>query len=116
MRSMSEKTVPALAFALAVALAASPALAQFAGGGGGDVPFQAGLGTLLNWAFVAGVVVALGAFIMACIGLFMRNLMAFAGGVLGVVIGGVLGVVIGGALMANASDVVSALTGLQAIF
>ena len=94
MRSMSEKTVPALA--------------QFAGGGGDDVPFQEGLGTLLNWAFVAGVVVALGAFIMACVGLFMRNLMAFAGGV--------LGVVIGGALMANAADVVNALTGLDSIF
>ena len=108
MRSMSEKTVPALAVALAVALAASPALAQFAGGAGGDVPFQEGLGTLLNWAFVAGVVVALGSFLMACVALFTRNLMGFAGGV--------LGVVIGGALMANAADVVNALTGLDSIF
>ena len=105
--SIFEKTVPALAFALAVVAAADPALAQFAGGGA-DAPFQEGLGTLLNWAFVAGVVIALGSFVMACAFLFMRNLMGFAGGV--------LGVVVGGALMANASTIVSSLTGLTSVF
>ena len=103
-----QKIAPALAFALAVATAAEPALAQFGGGGGTDAPFQEGLGTILNWAFITGVVVALGAFIMACVGLFTRNLMAFAGGV--------LGVVVGGALLANAEEVVTALTGLESIF
>jgi membrane protease YdiL (CAAX protease family) len=105
--SIFEKIVPALAFALAVAAAADPALAQFSGGGA-DAPFQEGLGTLLNWVFIVGVVVALGAFLFACIMLFNRNLMGFAGGL--------LGVVVGGALMANAADIVNGLTGLENVF
>jgi hypothetical protein len=106
-RTISEKIAAGAAIALVAALTADPALAQFAGGGAA-VPFQQGMGTLLNWAFVAGVVVALASFIMACVFLFMRNLMGFAGGV--------LGVVIGGALMANASTIVSSLTGLTSVF
>lgn len=102
-----EKIAPAVAFAVAVTAAASPALAQF-GGSTADAPFTEGLGTLLNWAFIAGVVIALGSFIMACVFLLMRNLIGFAGGV--------VGVVIGGALMANAADLVSSLTGLESIF
>ena len=91
-----------------VAVTADPALAQFAGGGGAAAPFQQGMSTLLNWAFIAGVLIALVCFIMACVFLFMRNIIGFAGGV--------LGVVIGGALMANADTVVSSLTGLQTVF
>src|SRR5690349_15747908 len=101
MRTLLEKAVLTAALALTIVLAADSALAQFAGGGGADAPFQQGMGTLLNWAFIAGVVIALGSFIMACTFLFMRNLMGFAGGV--------LGVVVGGALMANASTIVSSL-------
>lgn len=100
----------ALVFAavgLVAALAADPALAQFAGGGGA-VPFQTGMSTVLNWAFVAGVAIALFSFILACVFLFMRNLIGFAGGV--------LGVVIGGALMANAATIVTSLTGLTSAF
>ena len=90
----------------AVAVAADPALAQFAGGG--TAPFQQGMSTVLNWAFIAGVAIALFAFLFACVALFMRNLIGFAGGV--------LGVVIGGALMANAPTLVQALTGLTTAF
>lgn len=95
------------AMGLVAALAADPALAQFAGGGGA-VPFQTGMSTVLNWAFVAGVAIALFSFILACVFLFMRNLIGFAGGV--------LGVVIGGALMANAATIVTSLTGLTSAF
>ncbi|UEM08189.1 hypothetical protein JL101_036155 (plasmid) [Skermanella rosea] len=95
-----------VAFALIAVLAADPALAQF--NGGGDVPFQQGMSTVLNWAFVAGIAVALFSFILACVFLFMRNLIGFAGGV--------LGVLIGGALMANAATIVQGLTGLTSQF
>jgi hypothetical protein len=88
-------------------LMADPALAQFTGGGAAP-EFQKGLSTLLWWVFVAGVFVAIASFIFACVALFTRNLMGFAGGV--------LGVVIGGALMAKAPTVVTALTNLQSIF
>src|SRR4051794_24718165 len=89
------------------ALLADPALAQFAGGGG-DAPFRQGMSTVLNWAFIAGIAVALFSFIFACVSLFMRNLIGFAGGV--------AGVVIGGALMANAQTIVQTLTGLTGVF
>lgn len=92
--------------ALLVCAAADPALAQFSGGG--DVPFKQGMTTVLNWVFFVGVVIALASFIGACIFLFMRNLMGFAGGV--------LGVVVGGALMANAPTIVNKLTTLQTGF
>jgi hypothetical protein len=99
----------ATAFAVALVAAVDPALAQFSGGGSGATPeFQKGLSTLLWWVFVAGVFIAIASFIAACAFLFMRNLMGFAGGV--------VGVVIGGALMAKAPTVVNALTGLQSIF
>ncbi|QQP94022.1 hypothetical protein IGS68_34840 (plasmid) [Skermanella sp. TT6] len=98
----------AASFALAtlIVTAADPALAQF--NGGGDVPFQQGMSTVLNWAFVAGIAVALFSFILACVFLFMRNLIGFAGGV--------LGVLIGGALMANAPTIVQGLTNLSSPF
>lgn len=83
-----------------------PALAQFAGGTAPE--FQKGLSTLLWWVFVFGVFVAVVSFIAACFFLFQRNLMGFAGGV--------LGVVIGGALMAKAPTIITTLTGLQKIF
>ena len=108
MHTVTEKIVTCAAIALVVVMAADPALAQFSGGGGGDAPFRQGIGTILNWAFIAGVAIALASFIMACAFLFMRNLMGFAGGV--------LGVVIGGAMMAKAPQIVSSLTGLQSIF
>jgi hypothetical protein len=92
---------------LVAVMAVDPAMAQFAGGGGA-VPFQQGMSTVLNWAFVAGVAIALFSFILACVFLFMRNLIGFAGGV--------LGVVIGGALMANAQTIVQTLTGLTGTF
>lgn len=106
MRKMNAITCAA-AVAMAVLVTADPALAQFAGGGAAP-EFQKGLSTLLQWVFVAGVFVAVASFIAACAFLFMRNLMGFAGGV--------LGVVIGGALMSKAPTVVSALTGLQSMF
>lgn len=91
-----------LAVLLAVA-ATNPALAQFQGGGA--VPFRAGMNTFLNWVFVVGIVIALISFLAACIFLFMRNIMGFAGGV--------LGVIVGGALMANAPAIVTSLTTLR---
>lgn len=97
--------ITAAAVVTVIALAADPALAQFTGGAGGAAPFRQGMSTLLNWAFLAGVAIALFSFIMACVFLFMRNLIGFAGGV--------LGVVVGGALMANAQTIVQSLTGLK---
>lgn len=99
--------VTAALVTVVIVAAADPALAQFAGGGG-TAPFRQGMSTVLNWAFIAGVAIALFSFIMACVFLFMRNLMGFAGGV--------LGVVIGGALMANAPQLVQSLTGLTTAF
>ena len=107
MKFIKKPAAIAAATALAVAFAADPALAQFTGGGAAP-EFQKGLSTLLWWVFVAGVFIAIASFIMACVFLFMRNLMGFAGGV--------LGVVIGGALMAKAPTVVNALTNLQSVF
>lgn len=104
---MKHITIAALTVA-AVALAADPALAQVGFGGGAAAPFRQGMSTVLNWAFIAGVAIALFAFLFACVALFMRNLIGFAGGV--------LGVVIGGALMANAQTLVQALTGLTTAF
>ena len=101
------KLILMAAAGFAAALAADPALAQFAGGGA-TAPFQQGMSTVLNWAFIAGVAVALFSFLFACVSLFMRNLIGFAGGV--------LGVVIGGALMANAQTLVQSLTGLTSTF
>jgi hypothetical protein len=106
MRSM-RKLILLAAVGFVAALAADPALAQFAGGGG-DAPFRQGMSTMLNWAFIAGVAIALFSFLLACVFLFMRNLIGFAGGV--------LGVVIGGALMANAPALVQSLTGLNTPF
>lgn len=103
---MNKTVTAALAIAVIVA-AADPALAQFAGGGGA-APFRQGMSTVLNWAFIAGVAIALFSFLLACVFLFMRNLVGFAGGV--------LGVVIGGALMANAQTLVQSLTGLTTAF
>lgn len=87
---------------LAVA-ATNPALAQFTVGG--DVPFRPGMNTVLNWVFVVGIVICIASFIAACVFLFFRNIMGFAGGV--------LGVVIGGALMAKAPTIITGLTGLR---
>ena len=53
MRSM-RKLILLAAVGFVTALAADPALAQFAGGGA-DAPFQQGMSTVLNWAFIAGV-------------------------------------------------------------
>lgn len=106
MLRISQGTRTGLATA-ALTLAAGPALAQFAAGGAAP-EFQKGLTDLLWWVFVAGVFIAVASFIVACVSLFMRNLLAFAGGV--------LGVVIGGALMAKAPTIVTNLTGLQSIF
>lgn len=102
---MKKTLLTATAVAAIALLSADPALAQF---GGGDAPFRQGMSTVLNWAFFAGVAIALFSFLLACVFLFMRNLIGFAGGV--------LGVVIGGALMANAPTLVQALTGLTAVF
>ena len=88
MRS-TRKFILLVAVGFGAVLAAGPALAQFAGGGAA-APFQQGMSTVLNWAFIAGVAVALFSFLFACVSLFMRNLIGFAGGVLGVVIGGAL--------------------------
>lgn len=98
---------PSVTIGLIAVLATAPALAQFAGGGTA-APFQQGMSTVLNWAFVAGVAIALFSFLLACVFLFMRNLIGFAGGV--------LGVVIGGAMMANAPTLVQSLTGLTSAF
>jgi hypothetical protein len=106
MRS-TRKFILLVAVGFGAALAAGPALAQFAGSGG-DTPFRQGMSTVLNWAFIAGVAIALFSFLFACVSLFMRNLIGFAGGV--------LGVVIGGALMANAPALVQSLTGLNTPF
>jgi hypothetical protein len=106
MRSMGNFILLAAGISV-TALAADPALAQFAGGGA-TAPLQQGMSTVLNWAFIAGVAVALFSFLFACVSLFMRNLIGFAGGV--------LGVVIGGALMANAQTLVQSLTGLTSAF
>ena len=105
MRSM-RKLILLAAVGFVMALATDPALAQFAGGAA--APFQQGMSTVLNWAFIAGVAIALFSFLFACVSLFMRNLIGFAGGV--------LGVVIGGALMANAPALVQSLTGLNTPF
>ena len=56
----------------AAALAADPALAQSADGGG-DARFGQGMGAVLNWAFGAGVAAALFSFPPACVIRFMRN-------------------------------------------
>lgn len=94
----------AAASVAAVAVTADPALAQFAGGG--TAPFQTGLSTLLNWVYIVGVIVAVASLIFAGIALFaMRNAMLFAGSL--------LGLVVGGTLIAQAPEIVSALTGLQ---
>jgi hypothetical protein len=106
MRS-TRKFILLVAVGFGAVLAAGPALAQFAGSGG-DAPFRQGMSTVLNWAFIAGVAIALFSFLFACVSLFMRNLIGFAGGV--------LGVVIGGALMANAQTLVQSLTGLTSAF
>jgi type IV secretion system protein TrbC len=103
----SETAATYVAALILILLAADPALAQFSAGGAAP-EFQKGLSSLLWWVFVAGVFIAIVSFIAACIFLFMRNLMGFAGGV--------LGVAIGGALMAKAPTVVNGLTGLQSIF
>jgi hypothetical protein len=93
-----------LTFAALLACAVTnPALAQFTGGG--DVPFRQGMNTILNWVFVVGIVIALASFIGACCFLFMRNIMGFCAGV--------LGVVVGGALMAKAPQIITALTTLR---
>lgn len=99
---MKNIVTAALAVVIIVA-AADPALAQF--GGGADPGFRQGLNTLLGWVLIVGAAVAVAAFMFACVGLFMRNLMMFAGGVLGVLIGGVL--------LANAPTIVSSLTRLN---
>lgn len=98
---MNKTVTAALAIAVIVA-AADPALAQFAGT---DPGFRQPLNTLLGWVLIIGAGVAVACFMFACFGLFMRNLLMFAGGVLGVVIGGVL--------MANAPQIVSGLTRLN---
>lgn len=97
----------AVPIAALILLPAVPAQAQFTNGGGA-VPFQQGLSTLLNWAFIAGVAIALFCFILGCVLLYMRNLIGF--------VSCLLGVAIGGALMANAQTLVSSLTGLQGTF
>lgn len=98
------RTAWTLTLTVLIAVAATnPALAQFTGGG--EVPFRQGMNTFLNWVFVVGIVVALISFLAACIFLFMRNIMGFAGGV--------LGVIVGGALMAKAPQIVTALTSLR---
>lgn len=97
-----------VAFALVtliVLAAADPALAQFTGTG--TVPFRTGLNTALNWVYIIAVAVALFGFIGACIAIFMRNIIGFAGGV--------LAVIVGGALLANAGTLVQSLTGLKTL-
>lgn len=97
-----------VAFALVtliVLAAADPAMAQFTGGGA--VPFRTGLNTALNWVYIVAVAVALFGFIGACIAIFMRNIIGFAGGV--------LAVIVGGALLANAGTLVQSLTGLRTL-
>jgi hypothetical protein len=74
MRSMRNFILLAAA-GFAAALAADPALAQSADGGG-DARFGQGMGAVLNWAFGAGVAAALFtlfSFPPACVFLFMRN-------------------------------------------
>jgi hypothetical protein len=102
---MIKNIATVVSVAAIVALAADPALAQFSGGG--DAPFRQGLNTALNWVFIIGVAVALFGFIGACIAIFMRNVIGFAGGV--------LAVIVGGALLANAPTIMQSLTGLQSI-
>ena len=93
--------------ATAIGIVSDPAMAQFAGGAA-TAPFQTGLTTLLNWVYIVGVIVAIGSLIFAAIALFaMRNVMLFAGAL--------LGLVVGGTLIAQAPEIVSALTGLQAL-
>ena len=87
-------------------VAADPALAQFTGGGTA-APFRQGLNTALNWVYIVAVAVALFGFIGACIAIFMRNIIGFAGGV--------LAVIVGGALLANAGTLVQSLTGLRTL-
>lgn len=88
----------------AVAIASDPAFAQFASGGA-SVPFKNGLNTGLNWVYIIAVAVAFFGFIGACVALFMRNIVVFAGGV--------LAVIVGGGLLANAQTVVTSLTGIR---
>jgi hypothetical protein len=107
MNQRFQKLATWAAAAVLILAATDPAMAQFASPGGAP-EFQKGLSTLLWWVFVFGVFVAIASFIAACIFIYMRNLMGFAGGV--------LGVLIGGALMAKAPTVVNGLTGLQNIF
>ena len=96
-----------VAFALVtliVLAAADPALAQFTGGGAA-APFRQGLNTALNWVYIIAVAVALFGFLGACVAIFMRNIIGFAGGV--------LAVIVGGALLANAPTLVQNLTGIR---
>jgi hypothetical protein len=66
------KLILLVAAGFAAALAADPALAQSADGGG-DTQFGQGMGAVLNWAFGAGVAAALFSFPPACVFLFMRT-------------------------------------------
>lgn len=87
-------------------LTAGPALAQRAdNGGGGDAPFAPGINTGLNWVVFLGATIAVFAFIVACISLFLRQVMVAAGAF--------AFVIIGGALIARANEIITALTSLN---
>lgn len=91
--------------ALLVAVAADPALAQWAGGGT-PAPFQTGFRSFLNWVFIVGVLVALISFLVACGFAMMGNARGF--------VAGAVGVIIGAALMAKAPTIIQGLTSLNA--
>lgn len=89
-----------------LALSAGPALAQRAdNGGGSDAPFAPGIAIGLNWVMFLGAAIAVFAFIVACIALFMRQVMV-AGGAF-------LFVLIGAALIARSNEIITKLTTLS---
>lgn len=88
-----------------LALMAGPAFAQRAtNGGGGDAPFAEGVTTGLTWVHYGAAAIAIVAFIIGCILLFMRQIMGAAGAF--------FFVIIGGALLANADTILTRLTTL----
>ena len=103
-RTASVAKIAVMAAAAEVVLASSAMAQQVTSGGGGDAPFAAGVVTGLNWVHFTGAAIAVVAFLVGCILLYMRNVMG-AGAAF-------LFVVVGGAFMANANSIITTLTGL----
>jgi hypothetical protein len=104
-RIASAAKLAASALAAEATITASSAMAQqVTNGGGGDAPFATGITTGLNWVHFGGAAIAVAAFIIGCILLYMRNVLG-AGAAF-------LFVVVGAAFMANANSIITQLTSL----